>query len=755
MKRIVITLLLFAPLVGQSKNFFVSPRGKDTFSGTKNRPFASLDRARQAIRAYKKARPDENITVWFFGGVYTITQPVVFTPEDSAKDGVTYTYRAVPNQKPIFSAGIPIRKWGRPTTIPKDLPAKARPFVRVANVKTFLKHRPKPSPSSATQMPQDRILTVYADGKLLPRAHGPRFMLEKMPKNVTNTVDSFCFPQGMFGNWDDLIGTELVGITSQSWLGNITPIDSVDLKTRVGHTAVPSTYSFGPTHIFVKTNNVWVENSLALLDEPGEWVFDQKNSLLYLWPPKNVKSITVPLTTEIIRLEGVINYDDPTDVPVKNITFKGLTFTQGERFAWKGKTGWGLQHDWERFDSPSAMVRFRGTENCKVESCTFTTAGSSGLRLDLYAQKNTLVGNEFKELGGVAILLAGYGPGKKNVNKKNTVEHNYIHDIGLFYPGSPGIFVWQSGQNKIANNELFNLPYSAICVTGRIVWDMKEKIGQCSRTIREFELDGRHLNSKGPWESREKYLHARSNKVRRNNIHHVMQVCGDGNAIYVSGAGANNLIEENYCHHCPSKFMNSAIRCDDDQNKTTIRRNIIFKIGGDGEAIQNKGNNTIVRNLFIDPQPNNKHHRGIIRFHSGDIRGSIIQRNVFYVTQKELIPVCDGPKRVGEEQPRWTDTKADFNLYYNTKDPNWNKDRLAQLKKRGLEVNSIIADPLFVDVEHENFQFKENSPALKGKMELKQPVLVNETGPLEPFVSAFKPKKKEVKTPTKTIKKSK
>jgi hypothetical protein len=234
-----------------------------------------------------------------------------------------------------------------------------------------------------------------------------------------------------------------------------------------------------------------------------------------------------------------------------------------------------------------------------------------------------------------------------------------------------------------------------------------------------------------------------------------MQVCGDGNAIYVSGAGANNLIEENYCHHCPSKFMNSAIRCDDDQNKTTIRRNIIFKIGGDGEAIQNKGNNTIVRNLFIDPQPNNKHHRGIIRFHSGDIRGSIIQRNVFYVTQKELIPVCDGPKRVGEEQPRWTDTKADFNLYYNTKDPNWNKDRLAQLKKRGLELNSIIADPLFVDVEHENFQFKENSPALKGKMELKQPVLVNETGPLEPFVSAFKPKKKEAKTPTKTIKKSK
>jgi len=753
MKRVIITLLLSVSLFGYSKNFFVAPRGSDAGSGTKASPFASMDRARKAVHAYKKAHQKENITVWFAGGVYPVSKTIVFTPEDGANKGQVYTYCAMPNQKPIFTAGILLRKWSRLTRIPKDLPVKAREHVQVANLKIFMKQKKQmtPSPTVATQMPQDRILTVFGDGKLLPRARGPRYMLKKMPTTVGNTTNAFCFPKGMIGDWKDLQNAELVGITSQSWVGNMLPLASVDLKTQVAHTAVPSTYPFGPTSIFVKEKNVWVENSLALLDEPGEWVFDAKNKLLYLWPTKNMRSVTVPLFSEIIRLQGNIEYDDLTDEPVKNIVFKGLTFTQGSRFAWQGKTGWGLQHDWERFDSPTAMVRFRGAENCAVEECSFTTSGSSGLRLDLYAKKNKIVGNEFKDLGGVAILLAGYGPGKKDVNKINVIENNYIHNIGLFYPGSPGIFIWQSGRNKVVNNELFDLPYTAICVSGRIVWNTRGGAEECSRTIRRNDLDGRHLAVGGPWKSREKYLHARSNKILKNNIHHVMQVCGDGNAIYVSGAGAKNVIEENYCHHCPSKFMNSAIRCDDDQNKTIINRNIIYQMGGDGEAIQTKGENTITCNLFIDPQPNNGHHRGIIRFHRGKIKDSIIQKNIFFATRKDIVAVCNGVKRKGELQPIWRDTKPDFNLYFNTQDPMWCVERLKTFKKEGFETNSIVANPMFEDVAHANFQFKKESPALT-KLKLKQPISVVETGVLEPYATLFK-KKIEVKKSAPVVKK--
>jgi len=40
------------------------------------------------------------------------------------------------------------------------------------------------------------------------------------------------------------------------------------------------------------------------------------------------------------------------------------------------------------FDSPSALVRFRGIEGCAVEPLRLVRAGGSGLRLDLHAQNN-------------------------------------------------------------------------------------------------------------------------------------------------------------------------------------------------------------------------------------------------------------------------------------------------------------------------------------------------------------------------------
>ncbi len=55
-------------------------------------------------------------------------------------------------------------------------------------------------------------------------------------------------------------------------------------------------------------------------------------------------------------------------------------------------------------------------------------------------------------MGGAGILLCGYGPGTKDVNRKNLVFNNHIHHVGQIYLHSPGIMVWQSGENRVANN---------------------------------------------------------------------------------------------------------------------------------------------------------------------------------------------------------------------------------------------------------------------------------------------------------------
>ena len=52
----------------------------------------------------------------------------------------------------------------------------------------------------------------------------------------------------------------------------------------------------------------------------------------------------------------------------------------------------------------------------------------------------------------MGILLCGYGPGTKDVNRNNIIRNNIVHHVGEIIWNGHGIFAWQSGNNKIINN---------------------------------------------------------------------------------------------------------------------------------------------------------------------------------------------------------------------------------------------------------------------------------------------------------------
>ena len=95
-------------------------------------------------------------------------------------------------------------------------------------------------------------------------------------------------------------------------------------------------------------------------------------------------------------------------------------------------------------------------------------SGGSGVRLDLHAQRNRIEIAEFAHLGEAGILLAGYGPGTKDVNHHNDIINNHIHHFSEITWHSPGIWAWQSGHNHIANNYVHHAGYSGILVTCRV-----------------------------------------------------------------------------------------------------------------------------------------------------------------------------------------------------------------------------------------------------------------------------------------------
>jgi len=728
----VFLLWIAWPLMIPGAEFYVAQDGDDANPGTRERPFATLTQARDAVRKVKDRIAPEGVTVFVRGGVYRLADTLVFTLDDSPGSGQTITYAACPGETPVLSGGVPVPKWEKAADSDR-LPAAARGKVWMADVSFVRELKERQSRGATLAAPIDcdwRFFTLYSGDRRLPRARGRGFSpARSFPRGAGDhhTVD---FPAGAMRNWPGLQDAELVIIPCYYWVSNILPLESVDESSRIARTTVSATYPMGKNGM-ADRETAWVENVLEVLDEPGEWVLDVEKARLYLRPEgeRPADDIVIPVLTQLVRVEGRIDNEGPRDTPVTNLAFRGLTFTHADRFPWHGRTGWGLQHDWERFDSPSAMLRLRGAEGCAIEDCHFVNAGSSGIRLDLHCQRNRIVGNHLEQLGGVGILLAGYGPGTKDVNRQNEAANNHVHHIGQLYWGSPAIFAWQSGENRIAHNHIHHTPYTGICVTGRITWDPKGQ-GECSRTVRwkELGIDPQGPVPRLPWQQREPLLHSRGNLIERNEIHDAMEVAGDGNCIYVSGAGGGNVVRENYCHDCSGPYMNAVIRCDDDQHGTRIERNLLHRTRGFGEGIISKGNNDILENIIADLRPHDR-HRGYLVFPYGSPAGSRIERNVLYSCQAGQTVCFEGKARGAEQAPRLRDTKADYNLCFSTADPGWGDRHLDKQRPFGIEQHSVSANPLFADLAKGDFRFQPGSPALE--LGIGQPISIDQAG-LEP-----------------------
>ena len=105
--------------------------------------------------------------------------------------------------------------------------------------------------------------------------------------------------------------------------------------------------------------------------------------------------------------------------------------------------------------------------------------------------------------------------------------------------------------------------------------------GKLPESIRWHEVGGKP--GKRTLEQVRPFLHTHDNLIEYNEIHHVMEKMGDGNGIYIRGAGAGNMIRRNYIHHLVTPMlMQAAIRTDGGQRDTLITENLIYKCMAQG-----------------------------------------------------------------------------------------------------------------------------------------------------------------------------
>ncbi|MHC4360435.1 MAG: right-handed parallel beta-helix repeat-containing protein [Planctomycetota bacterium] len=677
-------------------SYYISPSGKDSNTGDKESPFATLEKARDTIRSLKASERKEDIHVILRGGTYYLKDTFVLKLEDSAQEGNKIYYEAYAGEEPVLSSGVRITGWQKLEKAPEALPEKARDKVWVADV-----------PREAGK----RFLTLYDGDKRLPRARSKAFFPGENPKPAR---DELYFPAGTLKNWTNLEDVELL-IIPKPWTMNILPLESVDEAAGIARTSVPGSYNLLPNAMYRGwEENAWIENVIDFLDEPGEWVVNSREGKVYLWPSRKEPgdSIMAPRLKELIRVEGGIDLDGPTDTPVQGLIFKGLTFTCGERDVWdKDHGGWGLQHDWEMWDRGTALLRFRGAEDCAIEECRFANSGGTAIRLDLYCQKNRIEKNLVEHMGALGILLCGYGPGTKDVNKKNTIINNHIRHIGELYWHGHGIMLWQSGENYLAHNLIHHGPRKALCISGvRAVSFRKEAIGvaECSRTINWDEL-AEVIADGNDWRRFIPFMHARGNIVEYNESYRMLQKLRDGSVFNVSGAGEGNILRRNHIHHIYNERTDGTMRTDGWQCGTLFAENVIHD--ADTAGIAHKNFNHIENNFIINASRKESIRFGTFPREQPNF-GSRVLRNIIYNT--DLAPVFYGvhtKRSSGTSTP--SDCKTDYNVLYSPTDPNAGERHISQWRKKGIEKHSISADPLFEDIEKGDFRLKANSPALK------------------------------------------
>ncbi|MGJ8633004.1 MAG: right-handed parallel beta-helix repeat-containing protein [Luteolibacter sp.] len=706
-----VTVALFVAIILPATTYAaeirVSPDGE----------ISTLEQARDAVRELRVDGEKGDVDVVIENGTYCFDETLIFGLEDSAPEGAKTSYVAAKDAEPVISGGRVIDGW------------KASDF---ADGKIWVAEVPWAK--------GDGFFHVLFDGsEILRRAQSePVEITNDSPAGMyTGTTEirvNFGYKGDVLKSWDNMEDIELYGSPTRAWMVNFLPIASIDTEKKTGKLAIPATYRMAGKFV--------VENSMEHLDEPGEWVLNSKEGKLYYWPEsgKPGESIIAPALNELIRVEGVTDTSlaGEKDEPVEGIVFQGLTFSHADRQQWLPEDR-GLQHDWNMWDKANGLVRFRGARNCEVNDCVFTDSGSDGVRLDLFCQEITVQNSTFTNLGGTGVLLSGYGPGKKDVNKGNTIHNNEITQVGQLFLHSPGVFIWQSGENIITHNHIHDLAYTGLVVSGvrrRFFdpvfqemgkktpfkrWYFEKDTREHSRTIRWDEITlGEDIED---WANYEPYMHARGNLMEFNEIHDCLKLLHDGNCIYLSGDGDDNIVRNNVTYNHPKGSM---IRTDDDSHENVVEGNLMFGTFGN-QGITIKGKNVATGNVFVNCQ--------LLTGRAGNTvdPDSDLSRNVFYITTRNItdgfhygMPLVNGG--------------LDYNLYY---DEDGKGDALLAAQKKASETklidkNSIVADPMFIDPIQGDFGFKDGSPAIKLGIEPLSLETVSKMGTMEdPFVKRF------------------
>lgn len=453
----VLLFVLVAFSVSAQTNYYISPTGDDSNSGTSQAsPYATLEKARDQIRT---TSPSDAVTVWLMDGDYYLDSTFDLTSLDSGTASNRTTYRAVNKHaaklhltkripvsdlESITDPAILARVNSAATGQVKALDLAA---LGVQNMDTWPDYFPAANQS---------LFRIYADDDAMQLSRYPNDSTMMMKRVLQNEPGIFEYRNNRTADWLDAVndGLWLQGYWRVAWQYDAVKTTSIDVANKTITQAASVPLGIGSKYQRPEGSGVEPYIAINLLEEidlPGEWSVNFNTDILYIWVPSGTSELKILDKEEAIFELQSVDYVDIIDIKFDYSLGNAIKIVNG----YDNKVaGCDITHciqdavvvqDGSSHDIVSNDIHHLGAGGISL---------SGGDRSTLTEAGHTAVNNHIYEFGEVTPIYEGAIeiPGKHEENNVGMyVAHNKIH-------GTPHVGVEFCGNNNIFEyNEVYDI----------------------------------------------------------------------------------------------------------------------------------------------------------------------------------------------------------------------------------------------------------------------------------------------------------